>query len=76
MFVVAHRDAHQENPGAARADDNPETLKKRLGVYRKQTAPVSDYYRRKGLLSTVDGMGTMDEVSAAIEGALAEATEA
>src|SRR5438094_409255 len=38
-----------------RADDNPESLKKRLDAYRKQTAPLIDYYARKASLRTVDG---------------------
>jgi len=54
----------------ARADDTAATLGNRIAVYRKQTAPVADYYRGKGMLSKVDGMGTMDEVSAAIGTAL------
>lgn len=62
--------------GGARADDNAETLKKRLGVYRAQTAPLTDYYRRKDRLRTVDGMGTVEEVAAAIDGELRAATEA
>jgi adenylate kinase len=57
--------------GGARADDNAATLHNRIAVYRSQTAPVVDYYRQKGALSTVSGMGTMDEVSAAIGGVLA-----
>jgi adenylate kinase len=51
---------------ALRADDNPETLGKRLAAYRAQTRPVIDYYTREGLLFTVDGMRSMDEVSTAI----------
>ena len=62
--------------GGARADDTLETLAKRLAVYHDQTAPVADYYRRKGMLKTVDGMGTMDQVSAAIENLLSAVTEA
>jgi adenylate kinase len=62
--------------GGARADDNVATLGKRIAVYRAQTAPVVDYYRKRGMLKTVDGMGTMDEVAAAIENVLAAATEA
>ena len=54
----------------ARADDTAATLGNRIAVYRKQTAPVADYYRGKGMLSKVDGMGTVDEVSAAIGTAL------
>jgi adenylate kinase len=62
--------------GRARADDNLETLAKRLAVYRAQTAPVADYYRRKGTLQQVDGMRSVDEVAAAISGVLAARTEA
>ena len=56
----------RENPGAARADDNPETLRKRLGVYRQNTAPLLDFYRGQGRLKTVDGMAPIVEVSAAV----------
>jgi adenylate kinase len=56
--------------GGARADDNVETLKKRLEVYHAQTAPVLPYYRGKGLLRRIDGMQSMDAVSREIETAL------
>lgn len=59
--------------GTVRADDNPEAFKTRLEAYRKQTAPVSDYYRRKGQLRVVDGMAAIDEVSREIEQVLAPA---
>lgn len=49
--------------GGARSDDNAETLKKRLGVYHEQTAPIIPHYRNKGLLKTVDGMQEIDQVS-------------
>jgi adenylate kinase len=62
--------------GGARADDTIETLRKRLSVYHAQTAPVAEYYRKKGMLKSVDGMGTVDEVSAAIGNLLSAATEA
>jgi adenylate kinase len=58
--------------GGARADDNPETLKKRLKVYREQTAPVAQYYRSRGRLRTVDGMASKDQVAAAIASILNE----
>ena len=45
-----------------RADDNPESVRKRLQVYDEQTAPVIDYYRDAGRLGVVDGVGTLDEV--------------
>jgi adenylate kinase len=62
--------------GGARADDTEETVRNRMAVYRKQTAPVAAYYRRKGKVFEVDGMGTMDQVSAAIEEVLASAIHA
>lgn len=54
----------------ARSDDNEETVKKRLGVYHEQTEPVLPYYRAKGLLRGVDGMQSIDDVSAQIEAVL------
>lgn len=53
-----------------RADDNPESFKTRLEAYRKQTAPVSAHYAAQGELKQVDGMLSIDEVSAAIERSL------
>jgi adenylate kinase len=53
-----------------RADDNPETLHKRLLAYREQTAPLIAYYGKKGALRTVDGMATIPEVTRAIDDAL------
>ncbi len=58
----------RENPGAARADDTPETLRKRLGVYRQNTEPLLDFYRGQGKLVTVDGMAPIADVSAAVRG--------
>ena len=52
-----------ESGGAARADDNPQTLKKRLAVYRQQTAPILPYYRKTGRLDSVDGMQSIDQVT-------------
>jgi adenylate kinase len=53
-----------------RPDDNPEAFKTRLDAYRAQTAPLIDYYGKKGALKTVDGMSGIEEVSAAIDRAL------
>lgn len=53
-----------------RADDNEESLKKRLLEYYKKTSPLIGYYYAKGLLQTVDGLDSMDGVAAAIAGAL------
>jgi len=49
-----------------RADDNAEALKKRLDTYHAQTAPLSHFYRKKGLLKTTDGMAAIDSVTEAI----------
>src|SRR2546421_8808726 len=49
-----------------RKDDDPDVLKTRLDAYRRQTAPLIDYYRDKGLLRAVDGMAPIDDVTAAI----------
>ena len=56
--------------GGARADDNEEVLRKRLGVYSEQTAPLVAYYSGRGLLKPVDGMVPVDDVTAAIKTAL------
>jgi adenylate kinase len=50
-----------------RPDDQPEAVQKRFEVYHRQTAPILPYYRAKGILETVDGMGEMDAVTQAIE---------
>ncbi|MFT3897890.1 MAG: adenylate kinase [Thermomonas sp.] len=49
-----------------RADDNPESVRKRLQVYEDQTAPVIDFYRQHGQLTVVDGVGGLDVVFARI----------
>lgn len=64
--LLARIDKRARETGQARADDTPETLRKRLAVYREQTAPVADYYRGKGMLSRVDGMRAVEEVEEAI----------
>ena len=58
---------------AVRADDNAESLKKRLDAYRAQTAPLVHFYAGKGMLRTVDGMEPIDDVTSAIGRILAEA---
>lgn len=49
-----------------RADDKEETVKERLAVYEKQTAPLVDYYKASGKLVNVDGSKSIDEVFASI----------
>ncbi len=55
-----------------RKDDNEETFKKRLEVYKEQTAPLIPYYEKQGKLKVVDGMGSVEAVSAAIDAILDE----
>jgi len=48
--------------GRGRADDAPEVIRQRLVAYRQQTEPLLQYYGGRGLLRTVDGLGTIDEI--------------
>ncbi len=75
-ILVSRIESRIRETGGGRGDDSVETLRKRVAVYRRRTAPVADYYRQKGLISTVDGMGGKDEVAAAIREALGVTTEA
>jgi adenylate kinase len=56
--------------GNARSDDSAEVAANRLQVYWAQTAPVAGYYREKGMLKEVDGVGTVAEVSERISKAV------
>jgi len=47
-----------------RDDDKPETVRHRLEVYREQTAPLSGFYESEGLLSRIDAIGEVEEVTA------------
>ena len=56
-----------------RPDDNAETVRARLNIYRADTAPILPYYEAKGIVSRVDGMADIGTVSKAIEAILAGA---
>jgi adenylate kinase len=58
-----------------RPDDNAETVRARLAVYRADTAPILPYYEAKGLVSRVDGMAEIGEVTGAIESILTKDAE-
>lgn len=49
-----------------REDDNEDTVRKRLSAYHDQTKPLGEWYRQKGILTSVDGSGTIEEVSQSI----------
>lgn len=61
--LLARIEKRAAETGGARADDNPETVRRRLEVYRSQTAPVSTYYRDRGELRQIDGMQPIEAVS-------------
>jgi len=65
-----HCDDHPGTELKQREDDTAETVKKRLEVYRVQTAPLIDYYRRDGRLKEVQGVGSVDGVFKSIKQAL------
>lgn len=53
--------------GRGRQDDNEDTIRRRLEVYREQTAPVIDYYRDRNHLVSVNGNLPMDQVTSALQ---------
>lgn len=53
-----------------RPDDRPEAVRTRFEVYHGQTAPILPYYRRQGILQSVDGMADIDEVTRQIRALL------
>ena len=56
-----------------RKDDDPVVFKTRLEAYNRDTAVVAPYYKARGQLKQIDGMAPIDQVTAAIDGVLAEA---
>lgn len=68
--LVARVINRAKETNGARADDNEEVLRKRLGVYAEQTAPLVSFYGEQGLLKSVDGMAPIQEVTAAIREAI------
>ena len=49
---------------SGRADDNEETIAKRLGVYHSQTMPLIEWYEKEGLRNAVKGYGSLEEINA------------
>lgn len=58
---LEHRMLHRAKR-EGRADDTPATIRRRMEVFRLQTAPLLDFYRTRGVLESVDGMGSPDDV--------------
>ncbi|HXH04716.1 MAG TPA: adenylate kinase [Candidatus Competibacteraceae bacterium] len=63
FFDVDYGEIMQRLLARKRADDSEETIRKRLQVYEEQTAPLIDYYKAKGNLRTVKGVGAIDEIA-------------
>jgi adenylate kinase len=55
---------------SGRADDNEETIKKRLVVYREQTSPLKEWYKNEGKHCYINGLGDLDRISADIFAAI------
>ena len=55
-----------------RDDDKEETVRERLAVYERETAPIVGFYAERGLLSSIDAMGTLEEVTERALAALAD----
>jgi adenylate kinase len=53
-----------------RADDNEATVRARMEAYRRQTAPILPHYSAKGVLRTIDGMASIEEISGQIQATL------
>ena len=60
----------ERGKSSGRCDDNLETIKKRLGVYHKQTAPLRDYYVKEGSYARIDGNRKIEEIFGDISEAL------
>ena len=72
FFDVDYEEIVKRLLGRGRADDNEDTIRNRLRVYEEKTAPLIDYYTNKGLLRTIKGTGSIDEIGARIRAALDE----
>ena len=68
--LVGRIETRAAESGGTRADDNVETLKKRLAVYHSETAPLIDYYRGTGKLRTVAGLGEIEDIAEEIRTAI------
>ena len=67
---VPEEELFQRLAGRGRADDTPEVIRQRLVAYREQTEPLLDYYSKSGLLKSVDGLGSIDDIFGRVRGVL------
>jgi len=64
--IVARLAERRAPDGSRRADDEPDTVRRRIQVYRDQTAPILPYYENAGRLRRIDGMQNVETVHQAI----------
>ena len=69
---IEGKDDETGEPLVQREDDKEDTVEFRLKTYHEQTSPLVEYYGEKGVLGSVDGIGTPDEIYSRIKEALAE----
>jgi adenylate kinase len=62
---IAGRAAEQ-----GRSDDTEEVIANRLAIYERETAPILEVYRTRGIVDRIDGVGSLDEITARIIAAL------
>ncbi len=72
FFEVDYGEIMQRLLARKRADDTEETIRKRLEVYEQQTAPLINYYKERGNLRIVNGIGDIDDISQRITRVLDE----
>jgi adenylate kinase len=58
-----------------REDDRPEAVERRIEIFLEKTLPLVDYYRRQGLVSEIDGLGTIEEIFGRVLAAVGQAGE-
>lgn len=63
LFQVDEDELTERILARGRSDDTEEAIRNRFKIYQEQTAPLIDFYRRRGLVVEVGGMGEMDEVT-------------
>ncbi len=65
--LLSRVEARIRQGGILRSDDTPDTLRHRLGIYYKNTAPLIEFYRKQSKLKTLDGMASIENVTAQID---------
>ena len=77
IYHIAHRPPPDDVADRViqRTDDTEETVRQRLSTFHSQTSPLESYYREKGILVEIDGVGPMSEVSSLVRDAVNGRTE-